>query len=549
MKKLFSLTAFSLFLLSGSVHAQLYISAGSTFFIQPAGVVTVQGDITGLTDIQGGGKVLLKGSALQNVNMNGFIIPNLELDNTANAALTGNTKIGSSLLFTNGKILAGNFNLNLADVATVSGMGTSKFVETSGTGQVIKEMSTNLTSSEIPVGAGTLYRPAFLTTTGTTGGNAGIRVLPVADPNLPINISDHLNVYWPVTKTGAVGTLNVAGKYDISDVAAGSTQANLFGYYYTPTDWSSAGESHTPASFLVAAPIAAASGDLTGIDKFDLVSTKVFLQGAYAGAGVMNDLLRTSGAGGTNQIPLADPYRTAPYGPTAYAHVNNPINEVAAASVFTVQAPTTNNIVDWVFLELRNNTTPGNTVLQTRSALIRRDGMVVDVDGISPVTFNNIPTGSYTLAVRHRNHLGIATDLVNFQHNFSDVKSGITPVDFTTATNNQIYGDANAFTLNGSTVLLWSGDANNNKTVKYSGSNNDANAVLSQVLGFAGNTSGAYNYNAAIGYFSGDINMDGKVKYAGSNNDSNIILTNVLAYPGNTSGAYNYSLFTAQLPN
>ena len=544
MKKLFSLTAFSLFLLAGPVHAQLYISAGSTFFIQPTGVVTVQGDVTGLTDIQGGGKVLLKGSALQNVNMNGFVIPNLEIDNTSNAALTGNTKIGSSLLFTNGKILAGNFNLNLADVATVSGMGTSKFVETSGTGQVIKEMSTNLTNSEIPVGAGTLYRPAFLTSTGTTGGNAGIRVLPVVDPNLPVNTSDHLNVYWPVTKTGAVGTLNVAGKYDISDVSG--TQANLFGYYYQPTDWSSAGESHTPASFLVAAPISAASGELTGIDKFNLVSAKAFLQAAYS-AGAMNDVLRTAGAGGTNLIPLSEPYRTTNYNAN-FTHVNNPITETAAASVFTVQAPTSNNIVDWVFLELRNNASPGSVVVQTRSALIRKDGMIVDVDGVSPVTFNNIASGSYTLAVRHRNHLGIATDPVNFTHNFSDVKSGITPVDFTTATDLQLYGNANAFTTNGGNVLLWAGDANSNKTIKYSGSSTDPNAVLSQVLAFPGNGAGAYNYAFAIGYFSGDVNMDGKVKFSGSNTDPNYILTNVLAYPGNTTGAYNYAVFTQQLP-
>ncbi len=546
MKKLFSLTTLSLFLLSGSVHAQLYISAGSTFFIQSGGVVTVQGDVTGLTDIQGTGKVLLKGSALQNVNMNSYIIPNLEIDNTSNAALTGNTKIGSSLLFTNGKILAGNFNLNLADVATVSGMGTSKFVETSGTGQVIKEMSGNLTNNEIPVGAGTIYRPAFLTTTGTTGGNAGIRVLPVADPNLPINISDHLNVYWPVTKTGAVGTLNVAGKYDISDVAAGSTQANLFGYYYTPTDWSSAGESHTPASFLVAAPIATASGELTGIDKFDLVSTKAFLQAPFSG-GVMNDLLRTTGAGGTNQIPLSDPYRTAPYN-SNFTHVNNPITETAAASVFTVQSPTTNNIVDWVFLELRNNASPGSVVAQTRSALIRRDGVVTDVDGVSPVTFNNIASGSYTLVIRHRNHLGIATDPITFTHNFSDVKSGITPVDFTTATDAQIFGNSNAYTTNGGFNLLWGGDANSNKTVKYSGSSTDPNTVLSQVLAFPGNGGGAYNYAFAVGYFSGDVNMDGKVKFSGSGTDPNYILTNVLAYPGNSTGAYNYAVFTQQLP-
>ena len=49
--------------------------------------VTVQGDVTSNVDIQGTGLLQLKGSVLQNVDMGGFTIPNLELDNAANATL------------------------------------------------------------------------------------------------------------------------------------------------------------------------------------------------------------------------------------------------------------------------------------------------------------------------------------------------------------------------------------------------------------------------------------------------------------------------------
>src|SRR4029079_5491474 len=97
--------------------AQLFIDQ-ATFTIQAGATVTVQGDVTSNTDIQGTGKLVLKGSANQNVNMGGFTIPNLEMDNAANVTLTGNLKIGTSLLFTNGKILLGANNLTLADVAT-----------------------------------------------------------------------------------------------------------------------------------------------------------------------------------------------------------------------------------------------------------------------------------------------------------------------------------------------------------------------------------------------------------------------------------------------
>ncbi len=536
-------------LLSGSAKAQLFISAGSTFFIQPTGVVTVQGDVTGLTDIQGGGKVLLKGSANQNVNMNGFTIPNLEMDNVANATLTGNTRIGSSLLFTNGKIFAAGFNLNLADVATVSGMGTSKFVETGGVGQVFKELTANVTSNEIPVGSGTIYRPAFLTTVGTySSAKVGVQVLAVADPNRPPSISDYINAYWPITKTGITGTLNVSAKYDPTDLAGSSLAANVSGYAYSPSDWSSAGETHTPASFLVSVPVSTPYTEVTAIDKFDLVSIKAFLGGPYAGAGLMSDALRTP----SNLIPLGDPYRTAPYN-SSFTHFANPLNETAAATVFNDQVPTSNNIVDWVFLELRNNAaSPGNGLLETRSALIRKDGMVTDVDGVSPVTFNKIPSGSYTLVVRHRNHLGLSTDPVTFQHAISDVKSTTPLIDFTTATDAQLFGTASAFGRDiGNTVnVLWPGDADGTKKIKYAGSGNDPSTVFTQMANFQLPSAPAYNYNLAIGYFSGDVNMDRKVKYAGSGNDPSVILGSVTANPDNPiPHAYNYNLFLQQTPN
>jgi hypothetical protein len=97
-------------LCSLSTNAQLYISSGATLQIQTGAIVTVQGDVTSSADILGPGKLQLKGSSNQNVNMNGFTIPNLEIDNAANATLTGNTRIGTDLLFTNGNVQIGNFS-------------------------------------------------------------------------------------------------------------------------------------------------------------------------------------------------------------------------------------------------------------------------------------------------------------------------------------------------------------------------------------------------------------------------------------------------------
>ena len=502
-----------------STEAQLTVN-GAQLFIQSGAVITVQGDVTGSTDILGPGKILLQGSANQNINMNGFTITALEINNASGATLTGNTRIGTSLTFTTGKIKTANFNLTLSNVATFSGAGTSKFIETAGTGQVFKEITANISSNEIPVGAGTSYRPAFLTTSGTySSAKIGVRVLAVADPNRPPKLSDYIKAYWPITKTGITGTVTVAGQYiDAGDFNTGSVETNLKGYYFNGTDWSSSGEGHNYTTNQISAPITAASGDLSALDKFDLLEAKVFLQGAYnTSTGVMSDALRTP----TNLIPLSDPYRTAPYS-SSFTHVANAGTEVAAGSVFGNQASTNDNIVDWVFLELRNTTvSPGNTVLQTRSALVQRDGDIVDIDGISPVTFNNVASTNYTIAVRHRNHLGLSTDPATYKPALAETKSTTSLVDLTVATDPNLYGTSAAYTIFSGKNLLWGGNANFNNNVKYTGPSNDKDYILSTILG-------GVSTATISGYNQGDINFNGAVKYTGPGNDKDYLLSTIL---------------------
>ena len=66
------------------------------------------------------------------------------------------------------------------------------------------------------------------------------------------------------------------------------------------------------------------------------------------------------------------------------------------------------DIVDWVLLELRTGTA-ANTTVGKRAALLKSDGSIVDLDGISQVKFKGIVPGNYYVVVRHRNHLAIMT--------------------------------------------------------------------------------------------------------------------------------------------
>ncbi len=126
------------------------------------------------------------------------------------------------------------------------------------------------------------------------------------------------------------------------------------------------------------------------------VAIKVYLQGPYnVGAGTMNDDLRAGG-----YLPTADPYPGL-----GFTHVMGE-NETLSSGVMTILG--NDAIVDRVFVELRSMSAPA-TVLYTRSALLQRDGDVVDRDGVSALYFANAPAGNYYVAVRHRNHLGFRT--------------------------------------------------------------------------------------------------------------------------------------------
>jgi hypothetical protein len=240
-------------------------------------------------------------------------------------------------------------------------------------------------------------------------------------------------------------------------------------------------------------------------------------------------------------IPFSDPYRTATY--SAFAHVANTTPEVANASVFATQAQADNNIVDWVFLELRNtNASPGNVVLQTRSALIQRDGDIVDIDGVSPVTFNNVTNGTYGISVRHRNHLGMSFNPSTSARTFTETGSSAftaNVADFRTAPQSQLFGTAANHkisthpTLGNAVSLLWAGNANlgSGTIVRFSGINNDKDPIILS----AGNATGLNNI-----YHIADINLNRRVNYSGLNNDKDVlysIVGNTTQVSGNKSQA------------
>ncbi|WP_276482472.1 MBG domain-containing protein [Paraflavitalea pollutisoli] len=228
-----------------------------------------------------------------------------------------------------------------------------------------------------------------------------------------------------------------------------------------------------------------------------IVSAKAFLHGPYVAAtGNMTDSLRKKGL-----IPTIDPYPALGFGTASGP----------AATISPVHLTTTGDtaIVDWIWLELRSSSNPAQ-VVAGRAALLRKNGSIVELGNDRPVYFPNLADGSYYIAIRHRNHLGVMTAapvaLNSSMPTVIDFSSPATMTWGTDARNNV-----------GGVMTLWSGDANGDGVVSYNGANNDKNAILGQVGMTTSN-------NILVIYNRADVNMDGVVKYNGAINDKNAVL-------------------------
>ncbi len=503
-------------LLAGNSYGQLFISSGTTFNIQSGGIVTVQGDITSSADITGAGKVILKGTGNQNVNMNGFTIPNLEMDNVANATLTGNARVGTDVLFTNGKIQQGNFDFVLAPTATVTGASASKFFVTNGTGRLTKA-GLGATAFTYPVGnSTTTYNPVSISNSGTSD-DISVRCLAnvlSAGATGTAFTKEVADASWDINEAVAGGSnLSLTTTWSASDELAGFNRTKGGISYYIPTAGATQGWDLLNSQTGAAAGADPYTYTRTGVSALGvfavgtrpvlsplLVSPKVFLQGAFnTGTGVMGDNLRN-----LNLIPTSSPYDSIPN----FTVAGSGGGETTTTAIVGSGAPAGNDaIVDWLFLQL--HAAADSSVISTKAVLVQRDGDVVETDGVSPVNFSGFPVGSYYVSIRHRNHLGVRTI-----SNLALAKTTAAPYNFTTAVtqafNLGVSNDPMA-TLNPGVFGMYGGNVNVDRTTRKTGSAtiNDYSLLLTGV------DAAAAPGPTAV-YRREDFNMDGNVRKTGS---------------------------------
>ncbi len=254
-----------------------------------------------------------------------------------------------------------------------------------------------------------------------------------------------------------------------------------------------------------------------------LISPIVSLQGPSLNPNIGEETLMRDDLRVNDLIPTTSPYTD---------------NLNCDSSVFNTIGP--NAIVDWVWVELRDGSN-ASTIVASRSGLVQRDGDIVDVDGLSDLSFP-VSSGNYYIALNHRNHLGIMSSAP------IALSESATVVDFSDGSTDTFGSNAQVILPDGSRAL-WAGDINGDGKINFIGTSNDTNILRDTILNDPINIIfQSFSFNVS-GYSNVDVNLNGVGSFIGSSNDTNVLRDNVLGHPINQIfQSFSYSILE-QLPN
>lgn len=545
MKKLLTLILFSGMAVGAS--AQL-VNQGGSIVIEQGATLVVESDITnnGTGTINNSGTIEVKGNLTSVATATftsssasklkftgdspsavdlkaGTMLNDVEMAKTAeDVTLASDLDINGDLTFTedDNQIILGANSIALSPTSAAdNSLVTNSFIVTNGAGVVTKEGLS--TAFEFPVGAATDSQNDITLTEAGTADDISVRVLANAydapATQTDVMTEDVVNATWEITEATTGGSdLTAAPSWIAADETATFDNTDAAVYQFNGTDYTAlaATGAATTASGIttVSNPglvldgtdyVIAGDGGLASA----LLEIKVFLQGAYDTAdGMMHDKLRTIAGG---QLPLTEPYT----GLASFTHFGEGGNEAVGSSSDFDYTLDGDDVVDWIFVELRSDAT---TIVATVSGLLQRDGDIVNVDG-EPIKFSSLANGDYFIVVKHRNHLGVRSNSAVTLN-----KGGLTQYDFSTAASQAL--NSQQTELETGVWGIYGGNVNNDvnnitayRFIRMTGSNSTSNDYESLRDILSGNPASVLPFV----YNTGDLNMDGFVRMTGSTAASN----------------------------
>jgi hypothetical protein len=445
-------------------------------------------------------------------------------------SMSGDTRVTNTFTFsgTGNKLDIGFYYLRVSNPFV--GYDATKYIITNGFGGAVAT-TVGSTPFVFPIGiSSTSYMPITISQTGTPA--------PLAVSNLSFSASGisltsgAVNKVWAISEDATPGltplNLTLTPQWNGSDQLSGfdNAKCGVSKWDFATAKWDltypnvgarvgSDPYTRTRSGITSVGTYAVGSKAVAGYIQ---LSAKVFLQGAYASASLMTDALRTGGVSGANLIPLLDVTNTGGTTPTQGTQPNGFVHQgfgggemANTIGVFSPQPSTADNIVDWVYVELRNTPATGaSTVLHTRSALLQRDGDIVNEDGTSPLKIYGVPDGSYHISIRHRNHIAVRSAMPK-----SLSQATTTVMDFTTnlseALATFVTAGYNALaTMADGKFAMWGGNVNSDASTRRDGPASINDATL--ITNYYGVSTNSPKLNV---YRREDVNMNGSVYRAG----------------------------------
>lgn len=515
---------FALFMLILLQTMGQFANNGATVTVQPGGYIFCAGSLSnnsgtltnnGRIEVQGNflntasyttstndDSLILSGSGNSTLNSGSSPLSYLTINKSSAAAevklaasATVNRRI--NLLqgkFTTDPVANPSFVLNAPD-STIFTFGTNE------------EIIGRVTRSNWKPGSLVVFNhPHFrLSTTGGTS-PASISTLMLSqaeggDPSLNEREVKRRIEISPSGGSGYSSTLRLP--YLISEINS-NVRSFIVPWKYSGTEWSSQNTTlaiDTINNFVTTSGITAASfpGEWKLADnKYSCLATAA-LRGPWNGSSMNTSLL----SGGV--LPLNQPYNVSPW------------NYAGSESVTSIPA----NVVDWVLVELRKPSSGlaadarDTTVIGRKAGFLLSNGAVVNPDGVTPLSFNISKQGSAFMVVRHRNHLGLISNVLTasaagtFTNDFTQLANVYKPAGAPSNPVVLLSGTANKYGM-------WPGDANKSGSVNTS----DVNTIKLAIS------------QSVTGYSNSDVNLSNSI------NTSDVNLTKItISSSGTGSGA------------
>lgn len=265
------------------IKGNISVSSGATLNFNPASATTIK----------------LNGPTQQTITNNGNFgtgaNATLEIDNAAGIVLNSAISTNGSWKFTNGLLNLGSNNLTLGATSTITGTpSVNSMVVATGSGELRKTFAATGPFT-FPVGDndGTAeFSPVTVNVTAGTFASAyvGVNLVNAAYPG---STGNYLNRYWNLTSGGITGVAyDVVLNYPVADVTG--NESEIYCFLVDPATYFNL--ANTTLHELTATGVTS-FGTFTGKEQSanKTLNLKLYLEGLYAGAGLMNQAFDESG--------------------------------------------------------------------------------------------------------------------------------------------------------------------------------------------------------------------------------------------------------------